>query len=83
MFLARLESKSARTGRTFVKIDRFFPSTRLCSSCGALAGPRGPAGLRIRTWERGCGARHDRDVNAEINIRREGKRLAAAGQADT
>ncbi|HEY1095143.1 MAG TPA: RNA-guided endonuclease TnpB family protein [Glycomyces sp.] len=82
MFLARLESKCARTGRTFIKVDRCFPSTRLCSSCGALTGPTGLAGLRIRSWECGCGARHDRDVNAEINIRREGKRLAAAGQAD-
>lgn len=83
MFLTRLESKAARAGRTFVKIDRFFPSTRLCSACGALSGPAGFAGLRIRTWGCGCGARHDRDANAEINIRREGKRLVAAGQADT
>lgn len=83
MFLTRLEPKAARAGRTFVKIDRFFPSTRLCSVCGALTGPTGLAGLRVRMWECGCGARHDRDANAEINIRREGKRLVAAGQADT
>lgn len=83
MFLSRLESKAARAGRAFVKIDRFFPSTRLCSACGALTGPTGLAGLRVRLWECGCGARHDRDVNAEINIRREGQRLVAAGQSDT
>jgi putative transposase len=83
MFLTRLESKAARAGRIFVRVDRFFPSTRLCSECGALTGPTGLAGLRVRLWECGCGARHDRDVNAEINIRREGQRLVAAGQADT
>ncbi|WP_112138624.1 RNA-guided endonuclease InsQ/TnpB family protein [Glycomyces dulcitolivorans] len=82
MFLSRLESKAARTGRTLVRIDRFFPSTRLCSACGALSGPQGLPGLGIRAWECGCGAVHDRDANAEINIRREGRRLVAAGRAD-
>ncbi|WP_025272235.1 RNA-guided endonuclease InsQ/TnpB family protein [Haloglycomyces albus] len=83
MFLSRLESKSQRTGRTFVTVDRFFPSTRLCSDCGALTGPTGLEGLAVRRWECGCGASHDRDANAEINIRREGRRLVAAGPADT
>ncbi|WP_112134938.1 RNA-guided endonuclease InsQ/TnpB family protein [Glycomyces dulcitolivorans] len=83
MFLARLESKAQRTGRTFARVDRCFPSTRLCSECGALTGPRGLEGLNIRMWECECGAVHDRDRNAEINIRREGQRLVAAGQADT
>ncbi|WP_112133897.1 RNA-guided endonuclease InsQ/TnpB family protein [Glycomyces dulcitolivorans] len=84
MFLARLESKAKRAGRTFAKVDRFFPSTRLCSACGALTGPRGLEGLQARKWECGCGANHDRDQNAEINIRREGQRLAAlaAGLAE-
>nr|WP_255672515.1 transposase [Glycomyces amatae] len=83
MFLTRLESKAARTGRTFVRVDRYFPSTRSCSACGALTGPKGLKGLKVRTWVCECGAEHDRDANAEINIRREGKRLVAAGQADT
>ncbi|WP_026923071.1 RNA-guided endonuclease InsQ/TnpB family protein [Glycomyces arizonensis] len=83
MFLARLESKAARTGRTFAWIDRYFPSTQLCSACGALTGPKGLEGLSVREWACGCGAVHDRDANAEINIRREGKRLVAAGHADT
>lgn len=87
-FLSLLESKAARTGRTFVRVDRFFPSTRLCSACGALTGPKGLEGLSIREWRCGCGAVHDRDQNAEVNIRREGQRLArehqvAAGQAET
>jgi putative transposase len=83
MFLTRLESKAQRVGRTFTRVGRYFPSTRLCSECGALTGPRGIGGLKVRQWECGCGARHDRDRNAEINIRREGQRLVAAGQADT
>ena len=82
LFLARLESKATRAGRTFIKVDRYFPSTRLCSVCGALTGPKGLAELRIRGWLCGCGAVHDRDANAEINIRREGQRLAAAGPAE-
>jgi putative transposase len=83
IFLSRLESKAARAGRKFARVDRFFPSTQLCSACGVLTGPKGLDGLRVREWACGCGARHDRDRNAEINIRREGKRLVAAGQADT
>jgi putative transposase len=83
LFLARLESKAARAQRTFVKVDRFFPSTQLCSTCGALTGPKGPQGLSVREWRCGCGAVHDRDRNAEANIRREGQRLVAAGHAET
>ncbi|MFF4601796.1 RNA-guided endonuclease InsQ/TnpB family protein [Streptomyces sp. NPDC001339] len=83
MFLRTLEAKCARYGRTFVKVDRFFPSTQLCSHCGALTGPKGREQLRIRTWECNCGAVHDRDGNAEINLRREGRRIVAEGRADT
>ncbi|GAB3227999.1 hypothetical protein GCM10027447_19650 [Glycomyces halotolerans] len=85
MFLARLESKAARAGGAFAKVDRFFPSTRLCSACGALTGPRGLADLKFRAWSCECGAHHDRNANAEINIRREGQRLAtlAAGHAES
>ncbi|GAB3997555.1 RNA-guided endonuclease TnpB family protein [Glycomyces albus] len=82
-FLTLLESKAARTGRTFARVDRCFPSTQLCSACGGLTGPKGLDGLSIRTWWCGCGAEHDRDANAEINIRREGRRLVAEGHAET
>jgi putative transposase len=74
-FVRSLEAKSGRYGREFVAIDRWFPSTRLCSACGALTGPSGQAELRLRRWSCPCGAEHDRDANAEINIRREGRRL--------
>lgn len=43
-------------------------STRTCSTCGALSGPTGLAGLKVREWECGaCGAQHERDVNAARN----------------
>lgn len=82
MFARALEVKCARYGRTFVKVDRFFPSTQLCSNCGALTGPKGKKGLRIRTWTCDCGAWHDRDQNAEYNLRLEGRSIMAAGRAD-
>lgn len=82
-FARTLEAKCARYGRTFVKVDRWFPSTQLCSRCGALTGPKGREQLHIRTWECGCGAVHDRDGNAEINLRAEGRRIVVAGRADT
>lgn len=71
-FTAMLEYKAARYGRYFGKIDRFFPSTRMCSDCGAVGEK---LGLNTRSWTCPCGAVHDRDVNAARNIR-------AAGRAD-
>lgn len=51
-------------------------STRTCSACGALSGPQGWAGLSVRHWQCGCGAEHDRDINASINTL-----IAGAGTA--
>ncbi|WP_156724691.1 RNA-guided endonuclease InsQ/TnpB family protein [Streptomyces apocyni] len=83
MFARTLEAKCARYGRTFVKVSRWFPSTQLCSRCGSIEGPKGLEGLKIRAWTCSCGAHHDRDENAEINIRREGRTLVAEGRPDT
>jgi putative transposase len=71
-FVTMLEYKAARHGRTFSRVDRWFPSTRLCSTCGAI-GEKLP--LNVRSWTCPCGAAHDRDINAAINI-------LAAGRAD-
>jgi IS605 OrfB family transposase len=71
-FVAMLEYKAARHGRTLVKIDRWFPSSKLCSTCGALAESMP---LNVRRWSCACGAVHDRDVNAARNI-------LAAGRAE-
>ncbi|MFI9078616.1 zinc ribbon domain-containing protein [Streptomyces sioyaensis] len=82
VFARTLEATCARYGRGFVKVSRWFPSTQLCSGCGALSGPKGHAQLHLRTWRCGCGAVHDRDEHAEANLRAEGRRLLAAGRAE-
>ncbi len=60
-----LEYKAAWYGRELVVVDRWFPSSKLCSACGAL---QDTMPLNVRTWECACGASHDRDVNAAKNI---------------
>lgn len=72
--LARqLEYKYAWSGRGFVRVDRFYPSSKTCSACGYVH--RGLT-LAERAWDcPACGARHDRDLNAAVNIAREGARL--------
>jgi transposase len=46
-----------------------YKSTMICSACGSESGPHGMSGLAVRDWEcKVCGTRHDRDVNAAINI---------------
>ncbi|MEU8172387.1 transposase [Microbispora hainanensis] len=77
-FVNMLEYKAARYGRTLVKIDRWFPSSKLCSACGTVAGSMP---LNIRSWTCPCGAVHDRDVNAARNILAAGRaeRLNACG----
>jgi len=78
-FIRMLEEKAARYGRTFAKVDRFFPSTQLCSECGAVDGKKA---LSIREWTCRCGATHDRDHNAAKNILAAGRaeRLNACGE---
>jgi putative transposase len=64
-FRTMLEYKADWYGRDLLVVDRWFPSTRLCSECGVLH-ERLP--LDIREWTCRCGAVHDRDVNAARNI---------------
>ena len=65
-----LEYKGQWYGCGFEKVDRFFPSTQLCSACGAKTGPHGQGQLNIRQWAcPECGTVHDRDENAAVNIR--------------
>ncbi|WP_328952897.1 RNA-guided endonuclease TnpB family protein [Kitasatospora purpeofusca] len=71
-----LEYKAEWYGRDLVVVDRWFPSSKLCSACGAL---RGRMPLNVREWACGCGTTHDRDVNAARNILAAGLAVAACG----
>ena len=71
MFVTKLQYKSDWYGKQIVKIDRWYPSSQICSSCGVNSGKKT---LDIRYWECECGAKHDRDINASINIKNEGLR---------
>lgn len=76
-FLRILEYVGRQHGTRVVKVDRFFPSTQLCSACGYQNTElRGTDALSIREWDcPSCGAHHDRDRNAATNIHKEGLRL--------
>lgn len=80
-FVGMLAYKAVRHGRTFTKVGRAFPSSQICSACGFRDGPKP---LHVREWTCGaCGAVHDRDNNAARNILVEGRRMVAAGRAET
>lgn len=75
--IRQLEYKCAWYGRAFVKVGRFYPSSRTCASCGHV---NHDLTLSDRRWTcPACGAVHDRDLNAAVNIAREGARLLAEG----
>ena len=65
-----LEYKSQQAGVIFEVVNEAY-TTQTCSCCGNIpsSSPKGRAGLRVREWTcSDCGAHHDRDVNAAINI---------------
>ena len=71
-FVAMLEYKAARYGRTFARTGRFEPTSQLCSACRAKDGAKP---LNVRTWTcAACGTVHDRDVNAARNVLALGRR---------
>lgn len=81
MFTGFLEYKAARAGKGFIKINRFFPSSKSCSCCMHV---QASMPLNIRSWRCDkCGTLHDRDINAAQNIRLEAQRMIAAGIAGT
>ncbi|MER5387404.1 RNA-guided endonuclease TnpB family protein, partial [Streptomyces sp. NPDC002688] len=71
-----LEYKAQWYGREVIAVDRWFPSSKLCSACGAL---RERMPLHVRTWTCDCGTTHDRDVNAAKNLLAAGLAVTACG----
>ncbi len=76
-FLNMLEYKLKEQGKPFIKVDKWYPSSQLCSNCGhQMLMP-----LKVRTYECPiCGMVLDRDLNAAINIRAEGIRMLLSGE---
>lgn len=74
--LTILQAQAKWYGKQVVKIDRFYPSSQICSECGSQW--PGTKDLAVRSWIcPECGAAHDRDFNAAKNILNEGLRLMA------
>ncbi|MBR0233108.1 MAG: transposase, partial [Synergistaceae bacterium] len=72
-FQNMLDYKLYFRGKKLVKISKYYPSSQLCSNCG-YKNPE-TKNLSLREWDcQKCGTHHDRDINAAINIREEGKR---------
>jgi putative transposase len=70
IFYTMLEYKSKWNDKSFVKIDRFFPSSKTCSNCGWIYQD---LNLSIREWTcSSCNVHHDRDLNASKNILKQG-----------
>ena len=77
-FVRQLEYKADWYGRTLVKIDRWYPSSKQCYACGHVLDA---LSLDIRHWTcPACGVVHDRDVNAAKNILAVGLTVAASGE---
>ena len=80
-FVNYLEYKCEREEKTLVKINRFFPSSQTCSECGYIN--QSIKDLSIQEWTcPKCGKHHNRDLNAAINILREGLTTLSAGTVD-
>ncbi len=75
--ISTIQAKAAMHGKTVVKIDRWFPSSKMCSVCGTV---QNEMSLSIRNWTCDCGATHDRDENAARNILAVGHTATGRGE---
>ena len=81
MFCTMLKYKAEAEGKVYLEVGRFFPSSHLCSNT-LLSLPH--LDLSVREFDCAhCGNRHDRDINAAINIKNEGLRILALGTSVT
>jgi putative transposase len=80
-FATILKYKAEQDGKTYLEIGRFFPSSHLCSNTLQRV-PKMDLSIRMFDCPH-CGQRHDRDINAAINIRDEGLRILALGSSAT
>lgn len=72
-----LKYKTAKAGKGYIEVNRFFSSSKTCSCC-LHAQASMPLDVRSWTCDK-CNAKHDRDINAAINIRNEAQRMITAG----
>jgi putative transposase len=69
-FLQTLSYKCDWAGKNIIEVDRFYPSSKLCSVCGFK---NDSLTLKDRAWVcPECGSKHDRDINAAVNLRNYG-----------
>jgi putative transposase len=78
-FVSQLEYKAGWYGRTLVKIDKWYPSSKRCHACGHLLTS---LSLDVRHWIcPECGVQHDRDINAAKNMVAAGLAVLACGES--
>lgn len=76
-FVRQLKYKADWYGREVIQIDKWYPSSQICSNCGNKDDKKE---LHVREWTcPKCGTQHERDINAAINILIEGLRMRSVG----
>ena len=79
-FINMLEYKASWNDKKIIRVDRFFPSSKTCNSCGYI---NQNLTLNIREWTcPSCNTKLDRDLNASINILNEGYKHISSGTDD-
>ena len=73
LFTSLLKTKLENKGKKLVKVDKYFPSSKLCNVCGYK---NELLTINVRNWEcPNCHTNHNRDINASINLKKEGLRI--------